>query len=151
MRHELRQTFDKTPVPVRRNPFEADAALGDAVGREDVRVVPEVGRLDQQVAQRTDAVLERLDGDAVDHDVDDLERTSLGEERCLDAREIFGHSDGRHRENLQPGNDDVQKVGIRWLRVGGLDAKSGDKAALLAARNGVHLTPVLGLGEGAGI
>ena len=42
--------------------------------------------------------------------------------------------------------DDVRKVGIRWLRVGGLSGKTGDEAALLAARTGVHLVPGLGLG-----
>jgi hypothetical protein len=44
--------------------------------------------------------------------------------------------------------DDVQKVGIRWLRSGGWDnQQNADRAALLAARNGVHLVPVIGLRE----
>lgn len=44
--------------------------------------------------------------------------------------------------------DDIQKVGIRALRVGGWNEKdAADKAALLAASNGVALQPALGLGE----
>ncbi|HUT59024.1 MAG TPA: hypothetical protein VNA25_14340, partial [Phycisphaerae bacterium] len=49
--------------------------------------------------------------------------------------------------------DDVQRCGIRWLRVGGWECgeKTTDQAALLAAKNGVNLTPSLdipGLGHG---
>ena len=43
--------------------------------------------------------------------------------------------------------DDVQKVGIRWLRAGGWTGEHADKAALLAARNGVYLQPTLSLRE----
>ena len=44
--------------------------------------------------------------------------------------------------------DDIHKVGLRSLRVGGWhDKDTADKAALLAAANGVALQPILGLGE----
>ena len=40
--------------------------------------------------------------------------------------------------------EDVQKVGIRWLRSGGWNnRRNADRAALLAARNRVHLVPVI--------
>jgi len=44
--------------------------------------------------------------------------------------------------------EDIQKVGLRWLRCGGWDERQwSDKAALLAARNGVNLVPVLYMKE----
>jgi hypothetical protein len=50
-------------------------------------------------------------------------------------------------------SQDVQKVGIRWLRVGdfGAGGEKAEKALLLAAANGVHFVPVLsapGVGQG---
>jgi hypothetical protein len=44
--------------------------------------------------------------------------------------------------------DDLEKMGVRWARVGGWeDQKWADKAALLAARKGVHLTPTIMMAE----
>jgi len=39
--------------------------------------------------------------------------------------------------------EDIQRTGIRWVRVGGWLDRQTDEAALLAAANGVHLTPTL--------
>ncbi|MBN2583735.1 MAG: hypothetical protein JXL80_11770 [Planctomycetes bacterium] len=40
--------------------------------------------------------------------------------------------------------EDMKRLGVRWARIGGWEHKEwADKAALLAARNGVHLTPTL--------
>jgi hypothetical protein len=46
--------------------------------------------------------------------------------------------------------NDVQKVGIRWMRIGDLteDRASAEKALLLAASNGVHFVPVLSVETG---
>ena len=45
-------------------------------------------------------------------------------------------------------SDDVQKVGIRWLRAGGWHNRDhADRAALTAAKNGVYLQPSLGLAD----
>jgi len=43
--------------------------------------------------------------------------------------------------------DDVQKVGIRWIRCGGWTGEDADRAALAAAKNGVHIAPTLGMRE----
>ncbi|MGD1001431.1 MAG: hypothetical protein ABSA67_12135 [Candidatus Brocadiia bacterium] len=44
---------------------------------------------------------------------------------------------------------DVQKVGIRWLRIGNWTGSAQDeKALLLATANGVHFVPVLGVETG---
>jgi len=44
--------------------------------------------------------------------------------------------------------DDVQKVGIRWLRAGGWHSRDhADRATLIAAKNGVHLQPTLMLDD----
>lgn len=45
--------------------------------------------------------------------------------------------------------DDIEKSGIRWLRVGGWQRASEDidRLCLLAAEQGFHLTPVLGLSK----
>ncbi len=47
--------------------------------------------------------------------------------------------------------DDVHNSGIRWLRLGGWSGDSADEAALLAAKNGIHIAPALsirGMGHG---
>ena len=77
-----------------------DRALVYTVGRHNVDVVTERGRVDEQVAERAGRVLERVHAFAQRVDLDDLERAAGREQLGLDARDIFGNGtvfgDGAH-------------------------------------------------------
>ena len=46
-------------------------------------------------------------------------------------------------ENYVKYADDMQRVGIKWVRCGGWRGEAADRAALEAARRGAHIQPAL--------